>query len=218
MKKNLNQRLISSLIIIPLSFFFIIKGSYLFNFFLLFCISICFYEWHFISKSKIYHSLGFFFLIFSFYSAYELRNSFGKESLIIFLFVILVCILSDIGGYIFGNIFKGPKITKISPNKTFSGMIGAYFFSFLIIYFLEYTYVLFDTTLQWNSEIFIYIIFVSTISQIGDLIVSYFKRLSNIKDTGKIIPGHGGILDRIDGMIFAFPLTYIMFKLEMLVY
>ena len=218
MKKNLNQRLISSLIIIPLSFFFIIKGSYLFNFFLLFCISICFYEWHFMSKSKIYHSLGFFFLIFSFYSAYELRNSFGKESLIIFLFVILVCILSDIGGYIFGNIFKGPKITKISPNKTFSGMIGAYFFSFLIIYFLEYTYVLFDITLQWNSEIFIYIIFVSTISQIGDLIVSYFKRLSNIKDTGKIIPGHGGILDRIDGMIFAFPLTYIMFKLEMLVF
>ncbi|MDA9745379.1 phosphatidate cytidylyltransferase [Candidatus Pelagibacter sp.] len=170
------------------------------------------------SKSKIYHSLGFFFLIFSFYSAYELRNSFGKESLIIFLFVILVCILSDIGGYIFGNIFKGPKITKISPNKTFSGMIGAYLFSFLIIYFLEYTYVLFDTNLQWNSEIFIYIIFVSTISQIGDLIVSYFKRLSNIKDTGKIIPGHGGILDRIDGMIFAFPLTYIMFKLEMLVF
>ena len=198
MKKNLNQRLISSLIIIPLSFFFIIKGSYLFNFFLLFCISICFYEWHFMSKSKIYHSLGFFFLIFSFYSAYELRNSFGKESLIIFLFVILVCILSDIGGYIFGNIFKGPKITKISPNKTFSGMIGAYLFSFLIIYFLEYTYVLFDTNLQWNSEIFIYIIFVSTISQIGDLIVSYFKRLSNIKDTGKIITGHGGILDRID--------------------
>ncbi len=218
MKKNLNQRLISSLIIIPLSFFFIIKGSYLFNFFLLFCISICFYEWHFMSKSKIYHSLGFFFLIFSFYSAYELRNSFGKESLIIFLFVILVCILSDIGGYIFGNIFKGPKITKISPNKTFSGMIGAYLFSFLIIYFLEYIYVLFDTNLQWNSEIFIYIIFVSTISQIGDLIVSYFKRLSNIKDTGKIIPGHGGILDRIDGMIFAFPLTYIMFKLEMLVF
>ena len=218
MKKNLNQRLLSSLIIIPLSFFFIIKGSYLFNFFLLFCISICFYEWHFMSKSKIYHSLGFFFLIFSFYSAYELRNSFGKESLIIFLFVILVCILSDIGGYIFGNIFKGPKITKISPNKTFSGMIGAYLFSFLIIYFLEYIYVLFDTNLQWNSEIFIYIIFVSTISQIGDLIVSYFKRLSNIKDTGKILPGHGGILDRIDGMIFAFPLTYIMFKLEMLVF
>ena len=165
------------------------------------------------SKSKIYHSLGFFFLIFSFYSAYELRNSFGKESLIIFLFVILVCILSDIGGYIFGNIFKGPKITKISPNKTFSGMIGAYLFSFLIIYFLEYTYVLFDTNLQWNSEIFIYIIFVSTISQIGDLIVSYFKRLSNIKDTGKIIPGHGGILDRIDGMIFAFPVLFLIIKI-----
>ena len=218
MKKELEKRILSSLILIPLSFFFIIKGSYLFNFFLLFCISICFYEWHFMSKSKIYHSLGFFFLIFSFYSAYELRNSFGKESLIIFLFVILVCILSDIGGYIFGNIFKGPKITKISPNKTFSGMIGAYLFSFLIIYFLEYIYVLFDTNLQWNSEIFIYIIFVSTISQIGDLIVSYFKRLSNIKDTGKILPGHGGILDRIDGMIFAFPLTYIMFKLEMLVF
>ena len=119
MKKNLKQRLISSLIIVPLSFFFIIEGSYLFNFFLIICILTCFYEWHFMSKKKFYYLFGFLFLIFSFYSAFELRNSFGEESLIIFLFVILICILSDLGGYVFGNIFKGPKITKISPNKTF---------------------------------------------------------------------------------------------------
>ena len=218
MKKNLKQRLISSLIIVPLSFFFIIEGSYLFNFFLIICILTCFYEWHFMSKKKFYYLFGFLFLIFSFYSAFELRNSFGEESLIIFLFVILICILSDLGGYVFGNIFKGPKITKISPNKTFSGMIGAYLFSFLIIFFLEYTHFLFKISLKWNTELFIYIFFISTISQIGDLTISYFKRLSKIKDTGKIIPGHGGILDRIDGMIFAFPLTYTLLKLEILVY
>ena len=170
------------------------------------------------SKKKFYYLFGFLFLIFSFYSAFELRNSFGEESLIIFLFVILICILSDLGGYVFGNIFKGPKITKISPNKTFSGMIGAYLFSFLIIFFLEYTHFLFKISLKLNTELFIYIFFISTISQIGDLTISYFKRLSKIKDTGKIIPGHGGILDRIDGMIFAFPLTYILLKLEILVY
>mgnify|MGYP001261087419 CR=1 FL=1 len=210
MKKNLNQRLISSLIIIPLSFFFIIKGSYLFNFFLLFCISICFYEWHFISKSKIYHSLGFFFLIFSFYSAYELRNSFGKESLIIFLFVILVCVLSDIGGYIFGNIFKGPKLTKISPKKTYSGVFGGFLLS--LIAGLIFTNYFFVDRKIFNEDLFLLtvILFISMISQIGDLIISYFKRKAKLKDTGKIIPGHGGLLDRIDGMIFVFPIFYLI--------
>ena len=57
------------------------------------------------------------------------------------------------------------------------------------------------------------LLLISTVSQIGDITISYFKRLSNIKDTGKIIPGHGGLLDRIDGMIFAFPFSYIMFSI-----
>tara|TARA_B100000902_G_C27168334_1_gene842440 strand:- start:530 stop:943 length:414 start_codon:yes stop_codon:yes gene_type:complete len=133
--------------------------------------------------------------------------------------IILICVFTDIGGYIFGNIFKGPKLTKISPKKTYSGVIGGYLFSiiFMTLFFnyaddiSEITYI--ETTAKELSlNNFILTIFISTVSQVGDIIVSYFKRKSKIKDTGKIIPGHGGLLDRIDGMIFAFPATYLIFK------
>jgi phosphatidate cytidylyltransferase len=115
------------------------------------------------------------------------------------------------GGYIFGNIFKGPKLTKISPNKTFAGAIGG-FFSSIAFTFLILSYVSFFNkfNLIFDLKFISYILFISLVSQIGDLIVSYFKRLSKIKDTGKLIPGHGGILDRIDGMIFAFPAVYLL--------
>ena len=117
----------------------------------------------------------------------------------------MVCISTDIGGYLFGKIFKGPKLTKISPNKTYSGMIGGYFLSLIFLsYFFNWDNN--QVTIYW----FIATILLSTISQIGDIIISYFKRLSKIKNTGKIIPGHGGLLDRIDGMIFAFPLFYFI--------
>ena len=148
-----------------------------------------------------------------------MRNNFGdeSESLLVFLFILLICISTDIGGFLFGKIFKGPKLTKISPNKTYSGMIGGYFFSMVTIFFLfEYSEFLFDTNTKWLPKVYFHIILISTISQIGDIIISYFKRLSKIKDTGKIIPGHGGILDRIDGMIFAFPFTYIVYFLNIL--
>ena len=121
--------------------------------------------------------------------------------------------LTDIGGYIFGKVFKGPKLTKISPNKTFSGMIGGYVLStiFITIYFNNYNFSIFDNLENQNLNNFIFIFTISTISQIGDIFISYFKRKSKIKDTGKIIPGHGGLLDRIDGMIFAFPSAYLIF-------
>ncbi len=217
MKTEISKRIFSSITIITLGFFFIIKGYYLFNFFLIFCLVVSVYEWHMMCKKIIYLLIGYLFLIFSFYSAFSLRNNFGEDSLILFLFVLLICIFTDIGGYTFGKIFKGPKITKISPNKTYSGMLGGYICSFLVFFFLKYYNFVFVYSAEWKPKLFILIILVSTISQIGDLIISYFKRLSNIKDTGKIIPGHGGILDRIDGMIFAFPFTYIMFKFEILV-
>ena len=137
--------------------------------------------------------------------------------MIYFLFIIFICIATDIGGYVFGKIIKGPKIIRISPNKTYSGMIGSYFFAFLIIFVLfEYLELFLNINLKWKLEVYVYIFLISTISQTGDIIISYFKRLSNIKDTGKIIPGHGGVLDRIDGMIFAFPFSYIMFSLNIL--
>ena len=171
------------------------------------------------SKKKNYHYFGYFFLFFSFYAVYQLRNNFGdeSESLLVFLFILLICISTDIGGFLFGKIFKGPKLTKISPKKTYSGMIGGYLFSIVTIFFLfEYSEFLFDINTKWLPKVYFHIILISTISQIGDIIISYFKRLSKIKDTGKIIPGHGGLLDRIDGMIFAFPFAYIVYFLNIL--
>jgi phosphatidate cytidylyltransferase len=116
------------------------------------------------------------------------------------LFSVLVAIMSDIGGLVFGKIFKGKKLTKISPNKTISGSIGSLIFSILLIPF--YYKSLFNENLL---DIFIITIAISTISQLGDLFISYIKRKANVKDTSDILPGHGGILDRIDGMIFAIP-------------
>ena len=210
MEKELQKRIFSSIILIPLSLFFIIKGSFLFTFFMIIIFLVTSYEWFMMSKNKKYHYIGYFFLTFSFYTVYSFRNNFGNEgeSLVFFLYILLICISTDIGGYLFGKIFKGPKLTKISPNKTYSGMLGGYLFSFTIIFLLfEYSELLFDTNTKWLPKVYFHIIIISTASQIGDIIISYFKRLSKIKDTGKIIPGHGGILDRIDGMIFAFPLT-----------
>tara|TARA_B100000886_G_C20184676_1_gene391654 strand:- start:97 stop:576 length:480 start_codon:yes stop_codon:yes gene_type:complete len=146
-----------------------------------------------------YKLLGFIFLIFSFHTFYEI----SKNDL--WIVVILICISTDIGGYFFGKIFKGPKLTKISPNKTYSGMIGGYFLS-LISISLVLKYIDQDLLIHW----FVLTILISSISQVGDIIISYFKRLSKIKNTGKILPGHGGLLDRIDGMIFAFPFFYLI--------
>ena len=219
MEKELQNRILSSIVAIPLSFFFIIKGSFLFTFFIITIFLATSYEWFMMSKNKSYHYIGYLFLIFSFYTVYSIRNDFGDdgENLVFFLFIFLICISTDIGGYIFGKIFKGPKLIKISPNKTYSGMLGGYIFSFIIIFLLfEYSELLFNTNTKWLPKVYLHIVIISTASQIGDIIISYFKRLSKIKDTGKIIPGHGGILDRIDGMIFAFPFAYIVYYLNIL--
>ena len=219
MEKELQNRILSSIVAIPLSFFFIIKGSFLFTFFIITIFFATSYEWYMMSKNKSYHYIGYLFLIFSFYTVYSIRNDFGDdgENLVFFLFIFLICISTDIGGYIFGKIFKGPKLIKISPNKTYSGMLGGYIFSFIIIFLLfEYSELLFNTNTKWLPKVYLHIVIISTVSQIGDIIISYFKRLSKIKDTGKIIPGHGGILDRIDGMIFAFPFAYVVYYLNIL--
>ena len=205
------KRFISSLILIPTIFFFILKGSIFFNFFLflIFCIS-C-YEWYKMSKNKKYFLAGNIFLIFSFFTVFTIRNSGTSDSLFIFIFIISVCIATDIGGYIFGNIFKGPKLTKISPKKTYSGVVGSYFFTVLSSFFLAtYSNLFTNTEIFFDKYLIISAFLISTLSQLGDIFISYFKRSSNIKDTGKIIPGHGGILDRIDGMVFAFPFFYIL--------
>ena len=130
---------------------------------------------------------------------------------IILFIVLLICISSDIGGILFGKFFKGPKLTKISPNKTYSGVIGGFLLSLAAgLFFLNYTNT--DFLENDSTKILLAILFISLISQIGDLIISYFKRLAKIKDTGKILPGHGGLLDRIDGIIFAVPVSYLLFN------
>ena len=210
MKKELQKRILSSIVLIPLALFFIIKGSFLFNFFISICFFITCYEWHMMTRNKKYNVFGFIFLFFSFYSIYKLRNMFGIAEYAWLLGITIVCVATDIGGYIFGKIFKGPKLTKFSPNKTYAGMIGGYFLSIISInIYLQSTY--FIGGVEITRQIFIFIILISSVSQLGDIIISYFKRLSKLKDTGKIIPGHGGLLDRIDGMVFAFPFTYLIF-------
>ena len=133
------------------------------------------------------------------------KNDFGGDYIYLLL-ITIICVSTDIGGYIFGRMFKGPKLTKISPNKTYAGMIGGYFLSLssllIIINIMDYNHIL--------NRLFLITILISTVSQVGDIIISYFKRLSKIKNTGNIIPGHGGLLDRIDGMIFAFPFFYLV--------
>ena len=215
MKVELQKRILSSLILIPLSFFFIIKGSYLFNFFLFICFCLTIYEWHMMSKRKIYYLSGIIFLIFSFFLTYSLRNVSNEQSLLFFLFVIIICISTDVGGYIFGNLFKGPKLTKLSPNKTYSGMIGSYFLAIIFsLLLIKNSNLITGKTYDVTLELFVMVVLISTTSQIGDLIVSFFKRLSKIKDTGNLIPGHGGLLDRIDGLLFAMPVAYIVFYLN----
>ena len=210
MKHEFIKRLISSIILIPIVLFFVIKGLIYFNFFILICLIITLYEWYMMSKNKPYIVPGLIFIFFSFYTVYFLRNEFNEDYLY-FLMILGICIFTDIGGYFFGKIFKGPKLTKISPNKTYSGMIGGYFLSLISLsYFMNWINE--ETSINW----FIVTILISSISQIGDIIISYFKRLSKIKNTGKIIPGHGGLLDRIDGMIFAFPFFYIIELIEFL--
>ena len=123
-----------------------------------------------------------------------------------FLYSVLVAVMSDIGGLVFGKIFKGKKLTKISPNKTISGSIGSLVFSLLLIPFN------FESLFNENLLIiFVITIVISITSQLGDLFISILKRKAKVKDTSDILPGHGGILDRIDGIIFAIPVGIFLF-------
>ena len=208
MDKELFKRILSSIVLIPVVIFFIVKGSLLFLLLIAICFLIVVYEWNNLSKKKSYNVLGIVFILLSFYSIYRLRNDFNNDYFY-FLFVMTICIATDIGGYVIGKLFKGPKLTKISPNKTYAGVIGGYLFSAVSSIFLLNNKNL-NTQIEINLDIFIVVFLISTISQAGDILISYFKRLSKMKNTGKIIPGHGGLLDRVDGMIFAFPFAYII--------
>ena len=214
MKNELIKRILSSIILLPITLYCIFKGSFFFNIFVLLCFFLTIYEWVMMNSKKILIFSGVLFLIFSFFSIYKIRNNLDSEYIHL-LFVLLVCVSTDIGGYAFGKLFKGPKLTKISPNKTYSGMIGGLILSVISIYLYSIA-VKPIYLINYQINVILIVLTISIVSQIGDIIISYFKRLSKVKDTGKLIPGHGGILDRADGMIFAFPFFYILISLNLI--
>ena len=159
-------------------------------------------------KNKIlrffYKSISLLYLILLIY--FILASKFSNIGLEIFIiYSILVSVMSDIGGLLVGKTFKGKKLTKISPKKTISGSIGSFIFSLLLI-------PLFIQNLADISLLFIFFvtIAISLVSQMGDLFISYLKRKADVKDTGNLLPGHGGVLDRIDGIIFSIPVGFFI--------
>jgi len=211
MSQNLIRRVFTSLLLLSILLISLFLNNYSWLFLLIIASVISFFEFNklviIICKKKkssnfLLNVISFFYLIFFTYSAFYL----GKIEEVM-LYVLLVCIFSDIGGYAIGKLLGGRKLIKISPNKTISGCIGSFLFSLIpyIILILikeipeKKIYSLFFTTL-----------FLSFICQAGDLFISYFKRKAKVKDTGTILPGHGGLLDRIDGIIFAVPGAYIL--------
>ena len=144
-------------------------------------------------------------MLFNFF-IFDLFFNFIHFKIILFS-LLLSCAASDIGGYIFGNIFKGPKITKISPNKTISGSVGSFVFSLLLIPIHQVFMILPET-----NYLILIVIVISFTSQLGDLLISFLKRKAKVKDTSNLLPGHGGVLDRIDGIIFAVPVGLMLFN------
>lgn len=212
MKNEFSKRILSSFLLLPIIFYIIIQGTFIFISLLGICFIISVYEWNKICHIRSFKFLGFIFLIISFFSVYLIRFRYFQD-FDFFILIFTICILTDVGGFFFGKLFKGPKLTKISPNKTITGMFGSFFLPILIIILLIRFNFFNFASIQINFSFIVFILYISGVSQLGDIFISYFKRKSNLKDTGKIIPGHGGLLDRIDGMIFAFPFSLLFLNI-----
>ena len=220
MAVELGKRIITSIILFLISIFCILIHKFAFVLILIVTLFVCFNEWRDINykyfKKKQHNNWKYFFVqfvglvyLFIFLSTSIALRGNNSESIAFFIIILCICIFSDIGGYVFGKVIGGKKLTKISPNKTISGSLGSFIFSILpvLLFNLQnYTGVSFGV-LSINIAL---CLIVSLVCQLGDLLISYFKRLNKVKDTGTILPGHGGLLDRIDGLIFAIPTVYIL--------
>ena len=211
MTKELKKRIITSIILIAIVLNCLFINNYSWLFLLSIVSFICWFEFINLVK-RIWKTktmiilpiiLSFLFLCLFIYTAYKFRIEAGEREV---LFVLGICIFSDIGGYVVGKNIGGKKLTKISPNKTVSGSIGSFLFSLFPLIILM---VIGHDEIFFERMIFSCLL-ISLACQLGDLIISYFKRLAKVKDTGNILPGHGGMLDRIDGTIFALPTLLIM--------
>lgn len=192
---NFKKRFVVSLIAFPL-IYILLYQKVLFNLIILITFLFCLYEWIKIFKKKnIIFFLGLLILLIFLISLIRIYNF--NDFNLKFLWLMLITWLTDIGGYVFGKLFGGAKLIKISPNKTWSGAIGSIILSqFAILIFLL------DVNYQFNIYIIFAQLFLSIIGQIGDILMSYIKRKNNKKDTSNFIPGHGGFLDRVDGLIW----------------
>ena len=217
MRKELKKRILTSAVLILLISLCVYLGP-LVTILSLFVVSyIAYSEFSYLidkiySYSHIKHLLRRGLILFYCFFIFWIATFILITNIYDFIFVLAICIFTDVGGYIVGKSIKGPKLTKISPNKTISGSIGSVLFSFIpliiLSYFLPENYSLSNSNIIFCLEITI-------ICQLGDLFISFFKRKAKVKDTGKILPGHGGLLDRIDGIIFALPYaSYRLYELE----
>ena len=194
---NFKKRFVISLLAFPIIYILLYQKIFSNLLIIIVCL-FCVYEWNKIFKKKKYiYLIGLLILLFFFLSLLKIYNL--EDYNLKFLWLILIAWLTDIGGYIFGKLFGGPKLIKISPNKTWSGAFGSLILSQFacLIFFLDSDYIL-------NFNIFFYQFLLSIIGQIGDILMSYIKRLNDKKDTSNFIPGHGGFLDRVDGLIWIF--------------
>ena len=228
MSQNLLQRLITSIILLSLLIFINFSHQYIFLLSILIIgLIVCleannlysnllarsnskkvFFTNRLNIKFIILNIVTFCYIFFIFCNlTYEIYKSEGP---LFFLYVISICFFTDIGGYVFGKIIGGKKLSKISPNKTISGTVGSFIFSIIpLIVVLNFN----DLDLEFNLINIVFCFLISVISQLGDLFISFIKRKAKIKDTGKLLPGHGGVLDRLDGIIFAIPFSYFLLKL-----
>ena len=213
MSGNLIKRVNTSLILLTILLICLFLNKYSWLLLIIITSIISFFEFKNLTKKiwkrkKIFidfaNLICFFYLIFFIYAAFDLAKI--KETI---LYVLLVCILSDIGGYVVGKTIGGKKLTKISPNKTISGTIGSFLFSLIPCIF----YLIIEIPILNLYKLIFLTLILSFISQTGDLFISYFKRKAKIKDTGTILPGHGGLLDRIDGIVFAVPCAFMLDKI-----
>ena len=209
MISELKKRIITSIVLIGIFLFCYFIHAY---FFYALIVIVSLISWiesnNIFTKIKLKKSLKNInvFLSFSYLSFFAFIVCYSYYEKISLIFILLVCIFSDVGGYIIGKTIGGKKLTKISPKKTISGSIGSLFFSIIPLFILN----IYDND-EYPIKIFIFLLclLISLACQIGDLFVSYLKRKAKVKDTGNILPGHGGLLDRIDGIILAVPVGIV---------
>jgi phosphatidate cytidylyltransferase len=223
MTDSISNRIFTSAILSTVLLIGLFFHKYLWLILLIISSIICFFEFNNLvkkiwkkKKSFIYgaNAISSLYLIFFTYSAFEIY----KQGLNLIIFLLLICIFSDIGGYVIGKTVGGKKLTKISPNKTISGTIGSFIFSFIPIIIFLFIYKLTKSNEfqiyknEFSSMLYVCLL-ISLICQLGDLFISFFKRKAKIKNTGSFLPGHGGLLDRIDGIVFAIPSFFIINKI-----